>query len=137
MKKLKSVVYLCIILAVLSAGGLFYYQKNIAHAGKGEAASLDALADQTIQTNQISTNLNSDNLIQVKFSIELDSMGTKKQAEKIVPIIESDIIKILSLSKKEDFKDIAAFEKKVTDRLNERFTTGKIKHVYTTELLIQ
>ncbi|EKN64732.1 flagellar basal body-associated protein FliL [Neobacillus bataviensis LMG 21833] len=137
MKKWKKVLTLCVVLAALSAGGLFYYQKTLAHDGKAKAATLDELADQTIQTNQISTNLNSENLIQVKFSIELDSKSTKKQAEKIIPIIESDLIKILSQSNKDDFKQIEAFEEKVKNRLNERFTEGKIVHVYTTELLIQ
>jgi len=132
MKKFIKVFFVCVLLTVLSGGGLYYYQHN-----KVEAATIDKLADQTIQTNQISTNLNSDNLIQVKFSIELDSKDTKKQAEKIVPIIESDIIKILSQSIKGDFKNIAAFEEKVKNRLNERFSDGKIVHVYTTELLIQ
>ncbi|MEH7335175.1 flagellar basal body-associated FliL family protein [Neobacillus drentensis] len=134
---MKKFLTITIILAALIGGGLFYYKKTSAHAGKAEAATIDKLANQTIETNQISTNLNSDNLIQVKFSIELDSKDTKKQAEKIIPIIESDIIKILSKSKKEDFKDIEAFEKKIKDRLNERFSEGEIINVYTTELLIQ
>ncbi len=128
---------MCVIVIAGAAGGLYYYQYNKTHPGKAEAATIDKLADQTIQTNPISTNLNSDNLIQVKFSIELDSTDSKKQAEKVIPIIESDIIKILSQSKKEDFKDIAVFEEKVKTKLNERFTKGEITHVYTTELLIQ
>ncbi|WP_066259219.1 flagellar basal body-associated FliL family protein [Neobacillus drentensis] len=132
MKKFLKVLFVCVLLTVLSGGGLYYYQHN-----KAKAATIDQLADQTIPTNQISTNLNSDNLIQVKFSIELDSKDTKKQAEKIVPIIESDIIKILSQSNKGDLKNIAAFEEKVKNQLNERFSDGKIVHVYTTELLIQ
>ncbi|MEH6907100.1 MULTISPECIES: flagellar basal body-associated FliL family protein [Neobacillus] len=134
MKKLLKVLFVCVLLTVLSGGGLYYYQHN-----KAKAATIDKLADQTIQTNQISTNLNSDNLIQVKFSIELDSKDTKKQAEKIVPIIESDIIKILSQSNKGDLKNIAAFEEKIKNQLNVRFSDGegKIVHVYTTELLIQ
>ena len=120
MKKFLKVLFVCVLLTVLSGGGLYYYQHN-----KAKAATIDQLADQTIQTNQISTNLNSDNLIQVKFSIELDSKDTKKQAEKIVPIIESDIIKILSQSNKGDLKNIAAFEEKVKNQLNERFSDGK------------
>jgi flagellar basal body-associated protein FliL len=137
MKKFIKVFFVCVLLTALTGGGLYYYKYNKTHPGKAEAATMDRLADQTIQTNQISTNLNSNNLIQVKFSVELDSKDTKKQAEKIVPIIESDIIKILSQSNKGDFKNIAAFEEKVKNRLNERFSEGKIVHVYTTELLIQ
>lgn len=137
MKKFKKVFFTCITLIALIAGGLYYYQYTKTYPAKAEAATMDKLADQTIQTNQISTNLNSENLIQVKFSIELDTKDTKKQAEKIIPIIESDIIKILSQSKKEDFKNIEAFEEKVKNQLNKRFTDGEISHVYTTELLIQ
>lgn len=137
MKRFKKVFFTCMIITAIAAGGLYYYQYTKSHENKAEAATIDKLADQTIETDQISTNLNSDNLIQVKFSIELDSKDTKKQAEKIIPIIESDIIKILSQSKKEDFKNIGAFEEKVKNRLNERFTEGKITNVFTTELLIQ
>ncbi|PLS01436.1 flagellar basal body-associated FliL family protein [Neobacillus cucumis] len=137
MKKFKKVFFTCIIIMAIAAGSLYYYQYIKSPENKAKAATIDQLADQTIETDQISTNLNSDNLIQVKFSIELDSKDTKKQAEKIIPIIESDIIKILSQSKKEDFKNIGAFEEKVKSRLNERFTEGKITNVFTTELLIQ
>jgi flagellar basal body-associated protein FliL len=137
MKKLKKAFFISIIFAVVISAGLFYYQYNKKHVASAKDHTIDQLAEQTIQTNQISTNLNSENLIQVKFSIELDSKDTKKKAEKIIPIIESDIIKILSTSKKEDFKDIDSFEKKVKDRLNQRFSQGKIINVYTTELLIQ
>lgn len=133
----KRFVMICAILAVLSAGGLFGYQYLKKNPGTTKEMTLDQLAEQTIQTEPISTNLNSDNLIQVRFSIELDSKKTKKQSEKVVPIIESDIIKLLSQSNKEDFKDIASIEQKLKDRLNQRFSQGKIINVYTTELLIQ
>lgn len=134
---MKKFLTISAILAVLTGGGFYYYQYNKTHVASAAEASIDRLADQTIQTSQISTNLNSDNLIQVKFSIELDSKDTKKQSEKIIPIIESDIIKILSKSQKEDFKDIAVFENRVKEELNKRFSEGKIINVYTTELLIQ
>lgn len=134
---MKKFLIITIILIVLIGGGFLYFQYNKTNIASAKDKTLEQLADQTIQTNQISTNLNSDNLIQVKFSIELDSKDTKKKAEKIIPIIESDIIKILSKSNKEDFKDIEAFEKKVMEQLNKRFPQGKINHVYTTELLIQ
>ncbi|MGG3466041.1 flagellar basal body-associated FliL family protein [Neobacillus pocheonensis] len=134
---MKKFLTITAILVVLAGGGFYYYQYNKAHVASAAEVSIDRLADQTIQTSQISTNLNSDNLIQVKFSIELDSKDTKKQSEKIIPIIESDIIKILSKSQKEDFKDIAVFENKVKEQLNKRFSEGKIINVYTTELLIQ
>ncbi|WP_066315421.1 flagellar basal body-associated FliL family protein [Bacillus sp. FJAT-29814] len=134
---MKRFVMICAILAVLSAGGLFGYQYLKKNPGTTKEMTLEQLAEQTIQTEPISTNLNSDNLIQVRFSIELDSKKTKKQSEKVVPIIESDIIKLLSQSNKEDFKDIASIEQKLKDRLNQRFSQGKIINVYTTELLIQ
>lgn len=134
---MKRFVMICAILAVLFAGGLFGYQYLKKNPGTTKEMTLDQLAEQTIQTEPISTNLNSDNLIQVRFSIELDSKKTKKQSEKVVPIIESDIIKLLSQSNKEDFKDIASIEQKLKDRLNQRFSQGKIINVYTTELLIQ
>lgn len=137
MKKMKKTLMISVITALLITGGLFYYKYQKEHIDSPEVMTMDKLAEQTIQTNQISTNLYADNLIQVKFSIELDSKETKKQTEKIVPIIESDIIKLLSQSKKDDFKDIGSFEKLIKDRLNGRFSEGKIINVYTTELLIQ
>ncbi|MBS4213022.1 flagellar basal body-associated FliL family protein [Neobacillus rhizophilus] len=134
---MKKILTLSVVLVLIIASGLFYYQYQKNNPVSSQDKTLDQLANQTIQTKQISTNLNSENLIQVQFSIEMDSKKTLKQSEKIKPIIESDIIKILSKSNKDDFKDITAFEGKIKDKLNERFSDGKIKNVYTTELLIQ
>lgn len=134
---MKKILTLSVVLVLIIAGGLFYYQYQKNNPVSSQDKTLDQLANQTIQTKQISTNLNSENLIQVQFSIEMDSEKTLKQSEKIKPIIESDIIKILSKSNKDDFKDITAFEGKIKDKLNERFSDGKIMNVYTTELLIQ
>jgi flagellar basal body-associated protein FliL len=133
----KKLLTIIVVFVVLAAGGLLGYQYLKKDTGSTKEMTLDKLAEQTIQTEPISTNLNSDNLIQVRFSIELDSKKTKKQSEKVVPIIESDIIKLLSQSNKEDFKDIAGFEQKLKHQLNQRFSQGKIVNVYTTELLIQ
>lgn len=134
---MKKILTLSVVLVLIIASGLFYYQYQKNNPVSSQDKTLDQLANQTIQTKQISTNLNSENLIQVQFSIEMDSKKTLKQSEKIKPIIESDIIKILSKSNKDDFKDITAFEGKIKDKLNERFSDGKIMNVYTTELLIQ
>ncbi|MGJ7921974.1 flagellar basal body-associated FliL family protein [Neobacillus sp. LXY-4] len=137
MKKLKKSLLISAILSVLVLGGMFYFQNKNEALAKSDGVTLEELAEQTIETKQISTNLNSDHLIQVKFSIEMDSKKTKKQSEKVVPIIESDIIKLLSKSTKEEFKDIESFEKKIKETLNERFDQGQVVNVYTTELLIQ
>ena len=134
---MKKILVTIAILAVLAAGGYYYYQYQKEHKDNPKEAAIEQLAEQTVETKQISTNLHSDNLIQVKFSIELDSKKTKKQSEEIISILESDIIKILSQSQKDDFKDIATMEEKIKTKLNERMAQGKVINVYTTELLIQ
>jgi flagellar FliL protein len=135
----KSIIYsLCF--TFLFVGGFLFWKKQTTQAVDGKALSADELLERTMTTNEITTNLLSENFVRAKFSVQLDSEKSKKEAEKVQSIVESEIIKILSQSTRENLKGnegITRLEANIKEQLNHTVPEGKVEKVYATELLVQ
>jgi flagellar basal body-associated protein FliL len=138
MSLLQKSLFISLCFTLLVGGGFFFWKNQTTKAK--ETLSADEIVERTIETKEITTNLFTENFAKAKFSIQLNSSKAKEEAEKVLPIVESKIIKILSQSNKDDLKGnegIQQLETKIKDEINTILPNGKAEKVYATELLIQ
>ncbi|HJV45606.1 MAG TPA: flagellar basal body-associated FliL family protein [Bacillota bacterium] len=138
----KSIIAIGVISTVV-LGGFFTWQKltapNEAQANMNEPP-IDDLIKQTIVIDPITTNLKDGGIIKAKFELVSSTAKNAEELKKISFKINSIIIQYMNGLKKEDLTGAAgieALENNLLKKLNDELGGSYIKHVYTTEKLIQ
>lgn len=111
---------------------------------KGDAApkepSIDEVIEQTVEFDEITTNLNSRQFIRLSLTIETDSKKAAEELEKRKFQVNSKVIKELSEMSPEDFEGKAgkqAFEETIKAQINPLMQEGEVTQVYIVSYIIQ
>ena len=111
---------------------------------KGDAApkepSIDEVIEQTVEFEEITTNLNSRQFIRISLTIETDSKKAAEELEKRKFQVNSKVIKELSEMSPEDFEGKAgnqAFEETIKAQINPLMQEGEVTQVYIVSYIIQ
>jgi flagellar FliL protein len=107
-----------------------------------EAEPLPAqdMAALIYETVEYTTDLVTQNVIRIKFTIQTDSEPAKLELELRKFQLDNIIINLLSAMSKEDLKGpegINALEAQIMLRMNELMQDGKIVRIYTTNKILQ
>ncbi|MBF4499949.1 flagellar basal body-associated protein FliL [Savagea sp. SN6] len=111
---------------------------------KGDAApkepSIDEVVEQTVEFEEITTNLNARQFIRISLTIETDSKKAAEELEKRKFQVNSKVIKELSEMSPEDFEGKAgkqAFEETIKAQINPLMQEGEVTQVYIVSYIIQ
>ncbi|WP_096435402.1 flagellar basal body-associated protein FliL [Alteribacter populi] len=102
--------------------------------------TIDEVIELNVETEEITTNLLSNDIIRSKFVIQLDAQTGKDEFEKRDYQIENIIIQELSDRKASDFNGssgILDLEEHLKRRFNEVMQSGEVVDVYMRERVIQ
>jgi flagellar FliL protein len=142
MGKLKVLVVLILVVAVIGGGAMFYLKKDLIFGPETEKAiTAEELAELSIDTDVITTNLASaSNFAIVQFNILLSSEEAKEETEKRTPEVRAAIISTIAGLTKNQLvggEGITTLEKELSSKLSKIVETGKVERVLVTEFKVQ
>lgn len=146
MKKVKVILIIVFVTAIIGAGGVFYFKKELLGfdkeiKGEQEAKSADELVELSIDSDVITTNLASaSNFAIVQFNILLSTKEAKEEAEKRTPEVRAAIISTIAGFTKDELvgnKGIMTLEQQLSTKLSKIVETGKVDRVLVTEFKVQ
>ncbi len=102
--------------------------------------TIDEIVAQSYQTEQMTTNLLSNDFVRASFSVHVDSKEALKEIEKRDFQIENIILRTLSGKESADLagpEGMEGLEKELKSQIDKLMQTGSVVHVYTTAWVIQ
>ena len=140
MKK-KLMIILLIILIVIGALGAAAYFVLGGKSEKSEAKkSIDEIVASSVDVEEITTNLKSDNIIRLAIKLETDSDKSKEELEKRDFQVKDAVISLLADTNADQIegdKGKETFEKELKDKINSYLQEGKVEKVYITSFNLQ
>ncbi|PJH94409.1 flagellar basal body-associated protein FliL [Bacillus sp. SN1] len=140
MKK-KLMIILLIILIIIGALGAAAYFVLGGKSEKNEAKkSIDEIVASSVDVEEITTNLKSDNIIRLAIKLETDSDKSKKELEKRDFQVKDAVISLLADTNADEIegdKGKETFKKELKDKINSYLQEGKVEKVYITSFNLQ
>ncbi|MGQ3376977.1 flagellar basal body-associated protein FliL [Priestia endophytica] len=131
-----------IIFLLLLAGGstwFFLFEKE----GKAEEVkepSIDEIVEASVNIDDVTTNLSSENYIKMSFTLQTNSKEAKEELTKREFQVRDLMIKQLSNMKVEQFQGkegISSLEQMLKEEINSLMQEGKVVKIYTTSKILQ
>lgn len=102
--------------------------------------TIDEIIALSVDTDEITTNLLTNDYIRVQFKIQVDNTKAKTELEKRDFQVNNIIIRELSGRKASDFngpEGIENLEQSIIEKINEFMQEGTVVNVYTTQFVLQ
>ena len=138
-KLLMIMLFLLIAITLVGAVALVVVMKYTDGAEEKEP-SIEEVLEASVDINQITTNLASDDFIRISFKVETDSRKAKEELEKRDFQVKNIIIQELSEKKAEDLQGKEgkiSLQEDLKSKINSLMQNGKVESVYITESLLQ
>ncbi|AMA52320.1 flagellar basal body-associated protein FliL [Bacillus inaquosorum] len=140
MKK-KLMIILLIILVIIGALGAAAYFVLGGKSEKSEVKkSIDEIVASSVDVEEITTNLKSDNIIRLAIKLETDSDKSKEELEKRDFQVKDAVISLLADTNADEIegdKGKETFKKELKDKINSYLQKGKVEKVYITSFNLQ
>lgn len=134
-------IILLIILIVIGALGAAAYFVLGGKSEKSEAKkSIDEIVASSVDVEEITTNLKSDNIIRLAIKLETDSDKSKEELEKRDFQVKDAVISLLADTNADQIegdKGKETFKKELKDKINSYLQEGKVEKVYITSFNLQ
>ncbi len=142
MAKNKLINIMVIILVVIALSGVvsYFVITKINKVDSPKEPTIDEILEQSIDTEEITTNLNDGHYLVIQLKIQTDNKKTKEELEKRTFQINNILIQELSSMKSEQFtskEGLIEVEDLLKMRLNEIVQEGTVEKVYITNRLVQ
>ncbi|MDX8362245.1 flagellar basal body-associated protein FliL [Cytobacillus sp. IB215316] len=142
MNKNRLYTLMIIMLATFTIVGLIllFVLLDIGDKDVEAAPTIDEIIDNSMDMDDITTNLLDEGFIRVSFKIETDSKGSKKELQKRDFQVRNIIIQEISEMKAEQFSGKEGkiyLEEKLMNKINELMQDGNVNRVYITSFLLQ
>ncbi|MDO3659418.1 flagellar basal body-associated protein FliL [Bacillus sp. C28GYM-DRY-1] len=141
MKKKLMIILLIILIVIGALGAAAYFVLGGKPGEKSEAKkSIDEIVASTVEIEEITTNLKSDNIIRLAIKLETDSDKSKEELEKRDFQVKDAVISQLADTKANEIegdKGKEAFKKELKEKLNSYLQEGKVEKVYITSFNLQ
>lgn len=129
-------------LVLVAAAAVYFYMAHAASEKKDiKNPSIDQIVDDlTVSTGEITTNIKDDHFIKVDFNIQVSNQVAKLELTKRSFQVKNAVIYTVSSMTSQDLsgqQGIANLETQIMNRINGFLTSGKVTHVYTTEMVVQ
>lgn len=131
-----------IILIVITLSGIVAYFAitKLSSVDGPKEPTIDDILELSIDTEEMTTNLNDGHYLVIQLKIQADSKDAKEELEKRNFQIKNILIQELASMKSEQFtskEGLIKVQNLLKDRLNEIVQTGHVEKVYITNRLIQ
>lgn len=129
-----------LLVITLAGAGAFIYIWKFTGEQKTNEPSIDEILESTVDIEEMTTNLASNNFIRISFKIQTDSKEAKEELEKRDFQVKNIIIQELSEKKSEELKGKNGqikLENDLKDKINELMQEGKVVQVYIVNSLLQ
>lgn len=129
-----------LLVITLAGAGAFIYIWKFTGEQKTNEPSIDEILESSVDIEEMTTNLASNNFIRISFKIQTDSKEAKEELEKRDFQVKNIIIQELSEKKTEDLKGKNGqikLENDLKDKINELMQEGKVVQVYIVNSLLQ
>ncbi|PFP30814.1 flagellar basal body-associated protein FliL [Bacillus sp. AFS073361] len=141
--KLKPII-LIVVAAVLLLGGVWFFlhlstAKDETKEDTNKLSADDILATM-VETEPMTTNLNSGGFIQFRFKIQTSSEDAKEELTKRDFQVRNAAIQFMSSMTEEQVKSpdgMSKFEKDMKTELNKQMENGSIIRIFTTNKMVQ
>ena len=130
---------LLIVITLVGAVAIVMLLNANNQTGSGEP-TIDEVIEATVDLNEITTNLASNDFIRISFKFQTDSKKTKEELEKRNFQVNNLIILELSGLKAEDLQGKEGklkLAETLKTKVNEIMQNGEIQEVYFTQFLLQ
>lgn len=133
---------LIILVALTLIGGitLVLYLQFTKSTDPNREPTIDEVLALSVDTNEITTNLLTNDYIRVTFKIQVDNSKAKKELEKRDFQVRNIIIRELSGMRASDFTGSAGIESLqivIQEKINDYMQDGQVVNVYTTGFVLQ
>lgn len=139
MGKLKTILIFILCIAVIGAGATFL-GTDVLGFGSEKGPSAEEIAERSLDTDVITTNLASNHFGVVQFNILLDSKEAKEELEKRKPEVRAAIISTLAGFTKDQLTGkggLINLEKEIFSKVKPIVETGRVDRVLVTEFKVQ
>ena len=135
-KVFKTMIGVLIVITVVGAGTLVFL---LTMQGKGEDGqpSIDEIVENSLETEEITTDLKDEGFVRIQFRIVTNSKDAKEELQKRDFQLKNILIKELSNMNQQDLSEVDNLENMLKTRLNELMMEGKVTDVYTTNKVLQ
>ncbi len=135
-KVFKTMIGVLIVITVVGAGTLVFL---LTMQGKGEDGqpSIDEIVENSLETEEITTDLRDEGFVRIQFRIVTNSKDAKEELQKRDFQLKNILIKELSNMNQQDLSEVDNLENMLKTRLNELMMEGKVTDVYTTNKVLQ
>lgn len=140
MGKLKTTLVIILCIAVMGAGATFFLGTDVLGISSEKGQSAEEIAEFSLDTDVITTNLSSNNFAVVQFNILMDSKETKEELAKRKPEVRAAVISTLAGLTKDQLtgkEGIANLENELYIKLKNIVETGRVERVLVTEFKVQ
>lgn len=138
-KLLLIMVVLLVVIAIIGSAAIFYiYQTS--HKDEQEGRTIEEVLKTSVDVNDVTTNLASDDIIRISFKIQTENKAAKEELEKRDFQVKNIIILSLSEKTEDDIKGKdgqVKLEEELKEKISSIMQKGKVEKVYITESLLQ
>lgn len=138
-KVLMIMLIMLLTITLVGAGAFIYLWKFTGDQEETEP-TIDEVLEASVDVEEMTTNLASDNFIRISFKIQTDSTKAKEELEKRDFQVKNIIIQELSEKTTEEMKGKEgqiSLENDLKEKINSLMQEGKIVQVYITDSLLQ
>ncbi|MCO4850818.1 flagellar basal body-associated protein FliL [Bacillus vallismortis] len=140
MKKKLMIILLIILIVIGALGAAAYFVLGGESDNSKAEKSIDEIVASSVDVEEITTNLKSDNIIRLAIKLETDSDKSKEELEKRDFQVKDAVISLLADTNAnaiEGDKGKEAFKKELKDKINSYLQEGKVEKVYITSFNLQ
>ncbi|KAB7668647.1 flagellar basal body-associated protein FliL [Bacillus sp. B1-b2] len=143
MKNNKIIIIMLILLLTITlvgAGAFIYIWKFTGEEHEEKEPSIEEIVENSVDIEEMTTNLSTDNFIRISFKIQTDSKEAKEELAQRDFQVKNLIIQELSEKTPDDLKGKdgqAKLENDLKDKINELMQEGKVVQVYIVNSLLQ
>jgi len=141
MGKIIKIIVAIVVVAAIGVGAYLYFVPKEDKAEEHKSPSAEEIAEMSIDTDVITTNLASTgNFGIVQFNILLSDKETKEEAEKRTAEVRAAVISTVASFTKDELvgeSGIKMIEEELIGRLAEVFEKGTVERVLVTEFKMQ
>ncbi|MCL6426309.1 flagellar basal body-associated protein FliL [Bacillus subtilis] len=140
MKKKLMIILLIILIVIGALGAAAYFVLGGKSENSEAKKSIDEIVASSVDVEEITTNLKSDNIIRLAIKLETDSDKSKEELEKRDFQVKDAVISLLADTNADQIegdKGKETFKKELKDKINSYLQKGKVEKVYITSFNLQ
>ncbi|MDQ0161743.1 flagellar basal body-associated protein FliL [Aeribacillus alveayuensis] len=127
-------------ISIIGIAALYVIQQFAENSQEEKEPTIDEVLERTVEVPEITTNLASNNIVQLTLKIETTNKKAKEELEKRDFQVRDIVIFVLSdikASELEGQNGMNILKEKIKNRINGLLQNGEVKELYITSFILQ